>query len=260
MQISLNGRRALVTAGASGIGRAIAENLHSSGADVIICDNNQALLDDMHKCHPTIGAYHCDVGNADNVEKFFATIKEYGDIDILINNAGIAGPTGPLHELSADDWQNCLNVCLNSQFYFAKEVIPAMKKNKGGNIINISSTAGILGFPNRSPYAAAKWAICGLTKTLAMELGADNIRVNAICPGSVNGDRIERVMAAHAEVENITRDEVYRQYCLGTSMQTFVDKQDIANMICFLCSDKGRFISGQIISIDGHSETLHPRL
>ena len=134
-----------------------------------------------------------------------------------------------------------------------------MKDGKTGSIVNIASTAGLMGLPNRVPYVAAKFGVVGLTKTLAMELGPYNIRVNAIAPGSIAGDRMDRVIAAHAKAEGMSQAQVREMYIQGTSMQTFVDADEIADIVVYLCSARGKHISGQVIAVDGHTETLYPR-
>ena len=250
---------AFISAAASGIGLAIAENLASQDFAIVICDRDEKALQATQEKHQDWQTYLCDIGNPDEVKNMFAKIQKDKDINVLINNAGIAGPTAMVEEVEESAWQECLNVSLNSHFYCAKSVIPSMKANKHGVIINITSTAGLYGFPNRSPYVAAKWAICGLTKTWAMELGAYNIRVNGIAPGSVEGERMKRVINAHAKLENRTEEDIRHEYCLGVSMQSFVEATEIADMVGFLCSDKARHISGQIISVDGNTETLHVR-
>ncbi|MBT3456776.1 MAG: SDR family oxidoreductase, partial [Thiotrichales bacterium] len=168
---------------------------------------------------------------------------------------GIAGPTGMMEEVSVDDWKNTIDTNLNSHFYFTKDAIPLLK-DKGGSIVNLSSTAGIFGFPLRTPYAASKWAIIGVTKSLAMELGQFNIRVNAICPGSVSGDRINRVIKARAESLSVDEKEVREDFEGMVSLKTFVDKEDIANMVVFLLSDEAHRISGQIMTVDGNTERM----
>ena len=135
-----------------------------------------------------------------------------------------------------------------------------MKAKGSGVIVNIASTAGILGMPHRSPYVAAKFGVVGLTKTLAMELGRDNIRVNAIAPGSIVGDRMDRVVAAHAEADEISEDQVEAMYTQGVSIARFIEPQEIADLVVYLCSDQARSISGQVIGVDGHTETLYLRL
>jgi NAD(P)-dependent dehydrogenase (short-subunit alcohol dehydrogenase family) len=135
-----------------------------------------------------------------------------------------------------------------------------MKAAKSGVMLFTSSTAGLFGFPNRAPYAAAKWGIIGLMKTVAMELGPFGIRANAICPGSVEGPRIERVLEREAAVKGTTRDAIYAGYAAGTSMRTFVEAQDVAAMVQFLASDAARFVSGQVIAVDGHTENPDPKV
>ena len=175
----------------------------------------------------------------------------------MINNVGVAGPTGTMEDISVDDWNQTIETNLNSHFYFTKNAIPLLKQNNGGSIINLSSTAGIYGFPLRTPYAASKWAIIGVTKSLAMELGRFNIRVNAICPGSVSGDRINRVIEAKAKSLNIAMSKVKEDFEEMVSLKTFVDKEDIANMAVFLLSSQAQKVSGQIMTVDGNTERMN---
>ena len=175
----------------------------------------------------------------------------------MINNVGVAGPTGTMEDISVDDWNQTIETNLNSHFYFTKNAIPLLKQNNGGSIINLSSTAGIYGFPLRTPYAASKWAIIGVTKSLAMELGKFNIRVNAICPGSVSGDRINRVIEAKAKSLNIAINKVKEDFEEMVSLKTFVDKEDIANMAVFLLSSQAQKVSGQIMTVDGNTERMN---
>lgn len=251
----LKGKRAAITAGASGIGLAIAKALLAEGADVFVSDVNDAALSDLPA---GIHGSTVDVSDSQQISAWLDEVTHDG-LDILINNAGVAGPTGNVEDISDEDWRACLAIGLDSQFFCARAVIPTMKQQRSGAIINLSSTAGLLGMPGRTPYTAVKFAIVGLTKTWAMELGPFNIRVNAIAPGSVNGDRMERVINAHAASEGIPPDQVRALYTLGTSMATFVDADEIADMAVYLCSDKGKRISGQVIAVDGHTETLYPR-
>ena len=195
---TLKNKRIIISAGASGIGLATAKVCLARGAYVYLCDINTNLLNKVNK-HPLINkrlfSYHCDASKEYQVLDFFEKVKKKTKkIDALINNVGISGPTGSLEKLKSKDWENTLHVDVNSHFYFTKRAIPLIKKSKNGSIINISSTAGILGFPLRTPYAASKWAIIGITKTLAMELGKFNIRVNAVCPGTIKGERMKRVI------------------------------------------------------------------
>ena len=255
MQISLAGKRAFITAGGAGMGRSTALAMHAAGAQVFTCDIDEAALATLPD---DITHWPCDVSSSAQLDEIFAQILP-GGLDFMINNAGIAGPTKFVEDIEDGEWQKTLDVCINSQFYCTRRAVPTFKAQGHGVIINLISSAGTFGYPTRSPYAAAKWASTGLTKTWAMELGPDNIRVNGIVPGNVNGERMDRVVAAHAAATDETEEEVRRQYTLGVSMQCFVDPEEIADLIVFLCSDQARHISGQIIGVDGNTETLWPR-
>jgi len=187
-------------------------------------------------------------------------VAQMGSIDVLCANAGIAGPTALIEDVALDDFRACVSVNLEGAFIAAKHAAPLMKAAGSGAIIITSSTAGIYGYPNRAPYAAAKWAMIGLMKTLAMELGPFGIRANAICPGSVEGPRMEGVLSREAAAKGMTRDQVYDGYASGTSMRSFVEARDIANMAVFLGSEGARLVSGQVIAVDGHTENPDPKL
>jgi NAD(P)-dependent dehydrogenase (short-subunit alcohol dehydrogenase family) len=249
--------RVAISAGASGIGLAIAVSFLEAGAQVYICDLDETALADCRLRYPGIIAVKVDVGSPANVDAFFDEILAGGGhLDLLVNNAGVAGPTAPLEKISIEDWQNTVNIDLNSFFYCSRRAIPMIRKSDNGAIINIASNAAFFGFPLRSPYAASKWAIIGLTKTMAMELGPDGIRVNALCPGSVEGQRIDSVIAKDAECRGMTNQEVADEYRSQSSLRTFVTTDDIVAMVQFLSSQAGRRISGQAIGIDGHTEGL----
>ena len=179
---------------------------------------------------------------------------------MLCANAGIAGPTNAITDVDLADWQRCVSVNLEGAFLATKYAAPLRQGAGAGSIVYTSSTAGIYGYPNRGPYAAAKWAIIGLMKTVAMELGPKGIRANAICPGAVEGPRMEGVLEREAQIKGMTRDEVYQGYASGTSMRSFVTAEDIANMAVFLGSDKARLVSGQVIAVDGHTENPDPKI
>ena len=255
MDIDLRGQRAFVTAGGAGIGRAIVLALRDAGASVATCDIDAATLADLPE---DVDGALCDVSDPVAVDTVLSPVVDRG-IDILVNNAGVAGPTKLVEDITDHEWRSTMAVDIDSFFYCARRVVPVFKRQRSGLIVNLTSTAGLYGYPTRSPYVAAKWAVNGFTKSLAMELGPDNIRVNAIAPGSVNGPRIDGVISRHAEAEGLPEQEVRRLYALGVSMHTFVDAEEIASMICYLASHHGRHISGQIIGIDGHTETLWPR-
>lgn len=248
--------RVLVTAAAAGIGRAIAEAFMASGAAVHVCDLSQVLLGEFKSAYPNLGVTQADVADPAQVDRLFEEVETHmGGLDVLINNVGVSGPTAAVDEVSIADWQATLAVNLNSHFYCVRKAVPLLKAAMGGSIISISSTAGLMGYPMRAPYAASKWALIGLTKTLAMELGEFKIRVNAVCPGSVEGPRMDRVIAAEAKARNIAADTVREGYQRQASLRTFVRAQDIANMVLFLCSEAGERISGQALSVDGNIET-----
>ena len=247
----------LVTAGASGIGRCIAEKFLSYGCHVHICDIDQNAIDDFLTQNPNVSASIADVSDAGQVALLFEDFSSrFDNLDILVNNAGIAGPTANLEEISPSDWDLTIAVNLNGQFYITRMAIPLMKQAGSGSIINISSSAGLFGCPKRAPYVASKWAMIGITKTLAMELGPLGIRVNAICPGSVEGPRIEKVIDSDACNRGCSPEEIRRIYESQMSLRRFVTADEIANMAVFLASDMGAGISGQAIGVDGHTESL----
>ncbi len=255
MNISLEGKRAFITAGGDGMGRTTAITMDALGAEVFTCDIDPAGLATLPD---SITSWECDVTNSDALDAIFDEILP-GGLDILVNNAGVGGPTKRVEEVTNAEWDHTMGVCIDAQFYCARRVVPVFRAQSSGVIINMVSAAGIMGYPNRAPYVAAKWAVAGFTETLAMELGPDQIRVNGIVPGNVNGQRMENVIHAHAKADGIDPEEVRRMYAIGTSMQAYVDPQEISDLIMFLVSDYGRNISGQIIGVDGNTETLYPR-
>jgi NAD(P)-dependent dehydrogenase (short-subunit alcohol dehydrogenase family) len=257
MKISVAGMRVMITAAASGIGRTIAKTFLENDARVFICDISKERLEECRAELPGIEGITADVSDPEQVDLFFdQAISFLGGLDVLVNNAGIAGPSRPVEEISAKDWDRTIAVNLNGQFYCVKRAVPQLKKSGGGSIINISSHAGLFGYPYRTPYASSKWALIGFTKTLAMELGEFGIRVNAICPGSVDGPRMDAIIDHDAGVQGVDAEYVRDKYLRQTSLQTFIDTQEIADMIAYLCSDSGRSISGQALAVDGHTETL----
>lgn len=253
--MSVAGLRVLVTAGAAGIGRVIAEAFADGGAHVEVCDVSKEALTALKKARSDIPGHLADVTDQRAVAKLFAKAAK-GGLDVLVNNAGIAGPTAAIHEIKPEEWLRTVDVNLNSMFHCTRLAVPLLKKAGGGSIINLSSVAGRLGFPLRTPYAATKWAVVGLTKSLAMELGPHKIRVNAIQPGMVAGDRINRVISARAKAVG-NSFETQRGILLSKiSLRTEVTADDIAAMSVFLASPAGCRISGQALSVCGNVETL----
>ena len=242
----MTGLRALVTGGGSGIGAAIANSLAEHGVRVMVVDADPATGPDV------VG----DVGDTATVDALFdEVIARMGGLDVLVNNVGIAGPTARVEEMDPAEFDHCVRVNLGSMFRCTRRAVPLLR-HLPGSIVNISSTAGIFGYPLRSPYAAAKWAVIGLTKTWAMELGGDGIRVNAICPGSVGGPRMDGVIDREAALTGVPASQVRSAYESQVSMGSFVDATDIAEAVVFLSSPAARFISGQVLGVDGHTETL----
>jgi len=253
----LEGEGVIVTAGAAGIGAATARMFLNRGARVHICDIDAYALAQFLDENPGSTGIKADVSNEQDIERLFDTFDdEIGNLTYMISNAGIAGPTALVHDVGYDDWKQCIDVNLGGAFLCARQAIPRLKATGEGAIINLSSTAGLFGYPRRAPYSAAKWAIIGFTKTLAMELGPLGIRANCICPGAVSGPRMDRVIAAEALSSSKTEDEIRTAYTECVSLRTFVTADDIANTIGFLCSDAGAKISGQAVPVDGHSESV----
>jgi len=250
--------RVMITAAASGIGLAIAKSFAEQGYRVHVCDVNAEALAMLAEQSPKIKGSKVDVVSETAIGEWFqAATGDMGGLDVLINNAGTAGPTGPVEEIDYSGWSDCIRACLDSQFLTCHLAVPFLKAQRSGSIINISSTAGLVGYPLRTPYAAAKWAVIGFTKSLAAEIGPWNVRANAICPGSVMGDRMTRVIAAEAEKRGITAEAVRAEYTQGQSIKRFVEASEIADMCLFLASPAARMVSGQAISVDGHTETFH---
>lgn len=247
----------LITAGASGIGFAIAKTLSSLGARVAICDVADTALEQARRDLPQLLASKADVSSEGDVDALFKTVaRELGGLDALINNAGIAGPTGGVDEIAPGDWRRCIDVCLTGQFLCTRLAVPMLKAAGGGSIVNMSSAAGRHGYAYRTPYSAAKFGIIGFTQSLAKELGPANIRVNAILPGIVEGPRMHKVIADRAGQLGISHEEMEARYFEKVSLRRMVSPDDVAAMVAFLLSDAGTNISGQSLGVDGNVETL----
>jgi NAD(P)-dependent dehydrogenase (short-subunit alcohol dehydrogenase family) len=257
MNTSARDLRVLVTAGATGIGRAFAETFADAGARVYTCDVDGDALAAFRAARPGIGGMVADVAVPAQVDAMFdAAAAHLGGLDVLINNAGIAGPTAAVENISVADWDRTIAVDLNGMFYCTRRAVPLLKSAGGGSIINLSSVAGRLGFRLRTPYSAAKWAVVGFTKSLAIELGPSNIRVNAIQPGIVQGARMDRVIKAKSAALGRTEEEFEQELLSAVSLRKMVTAQDIANMALFLATPAGEHISGQALSVCGNVEYL----
>ena len=250
--------RVLVTAGASGIGAAIAAAFRASGALVSVADMDASAVAAAQQSDPGLQAVRVDVSQPDEVDGWIdGAVAAWGGIDVLVNNAGTAGPTALVEDVSVDEWRACLSTSLDSHFFTARRVVPLLKAQGSGSIISISSTAGFYGFGLRTPYASAKWAVIGFTKSLAVELGPHGVRANAICPGSVEGPRMTRVIDAEAGMRGIDPQVVRDEYTQGQSIPRFVRPSEIADLCVFLASPGAAMINGQAIAVDGHTETFH---
>jgi NAD(P)-dependent dehydrogenase (short-subunit alcohol dehydrogenase family) len=252
-----DGPVALITGGAAGIGRAIADRFAAEGRRVYVCDADPEAVRRFRAALPGASASVADVSRVSDVDAMFDEIaSRYGRLDVLVNNAGISGPTAPVEEIAPADWDRTVAVDLNGQFYCTRRAVPLLKAAGGGSILFISSSAAFFGYPLRTPYTACKWALIGFARTLAMELGPHGIRVNAICPGSVRGTRIDGVIERDAAKRGRSAAEIRRLYERQTSLRSFVAAEDVANAAFFLASDQGAMISGQALGVDGHTESL----
>lgn len=251
------GLRVAISAGASGIGRAISDMLIQHGVKVHICDISDEFIADFTQAHPGHGATRADVSKEADVERFFAEAEaSLGGLDALINNAGIAGPTGGIDEIAPEDWRRCIDIDLTGQFLCARLAVPMIRAAGGGAIVCMSSVAGRHGYAFRTPYSAAKWGIIGLTQSLAKELGPQNIRVNAVLPGIVEGPRMFKVIEDRAKQVGISYADMEKEYLERVSLRRMVTPHDVAAMVLFLLSPMGENISGQSLSVDGNVESL----
>lgn len=245
-----------ISGAASGIGLVVARQFVAQGWRASVCDASQAAVEALAGSDPGLRGFTADIADADAVDAWFDDVEAaFGRLDALVSNAGIAGPTARVEDIDPADWRHTIDVDLNGHFYCARRAVPMLKQG-GGSIVFTASNAAFFGFPLRAPYTACKWALVGLAKTLAMELGADGVRVNAVCPGSVSGPRIDGVIERDAAARGMSPAEIRGIYARQSSLRRFVDAEEVAGLICFLASEAGRGISGQAIGIDGHTEGL----
>ncbi len=254
----MTAQRVMITAGASGIGRAIAKAFADEGARVHICDVNADAVAAFSEDFPEMSASVVNVRSEAEVDAWFdAALADMEGLDVLVNNAGIKGPTAPVDDIELADWKECIEICLDAQFLCARRAAPVMKAQKSGCIVNMSSNAGQYGFGNRTPYAAAKWGVIGLTKSLAIELGPYNVRCNAICPGAVRGPRIQKVIEGEAALRGVGAQLVAAELVSQQSLTRFTEPEEVAALAVYLASPAAFMINGQDIAIDGHVETFH---
>lgn len=257
MDLQIRDLRVMISAGAAGIGLEIARAFVREGARVHLCDVDVAALAALAASDPQLTWTRCDVSSRADVARFFEVgLSQLGGLDCFVNNAGIAGPTGRVEEIEPEEWDRCLAIDLTGQFNCARLAVPHLRKSGNASIMNVSSLAGRLGFALRTPYAAAKWGVIGFTRSLAVELGPDNIRVNALLPGIVAGERQKRVLTAKAQARGISFDEMERLAFSYTSIREYVTPQQLADLVVFVASPRGRTISGQSLSVCGDTNML----
>lgn len=257
MDLQIQGLRVMVSAGASGIGLAIARAFVREGAKVHVCDVDASALERLKSTDAAVTSTRCDVSSRAEVSRFFDEgLARLGGLDCFVNNAGIAGPTGRIDEIDPAEWDRCIAIDLTGQFNCARVAVPHLRKSSNASLMNVSSLAGRLGFAMRTPYASAKWGVIGLTRSLAVELGPDNIRVNALLPGIVAGERQERVLTAKAKARGISFEEMEKLVFSYSSLKEYVTPQQLADLAVFVASPRGRMISGQALSVDGDTNML----
>lgn len=250
-------QRVVITGGGAGIGAALVRRFHGAGARVAFCDLDPEAVARTQAAHPGVLGLVADVTQEPAMLAFFEQVEAaFGGVDILCANAGTGGPAAPITQMDFDGWRGCIAANLDGAFLACRWAAGLMQRQGAGAIVLTSSTSGQWGVPMRSPYVAAKWGVLGLMKTLAMELGPFGIRVNAICPGAVEGDRMERVLTMEAAARQTSPDAIRALYAEGTSLKTWVTGDDLADTVLFLTGPTGRKISGQAIAVDGHTERM----
>ena len=251
--MSLAGCSVMVTAGAGGAGLVIARAFAAAGAHVAVCDIDVAAISRAEA--EGFLAIEADVAREDDVGAVFAAAEaRHGPVEVLVNNVGIAGPTAPVETVSLADWERTIAANLTSHFLCIRRAVPAMKAAGDGLIVNISSGSAKVGLPLRTPYVVSKGAVLSLTTTLARELGPAGIRVNAILPGAIRGERVTRIVRDKAAALGMEAADYERALLRYISLRTMVEPEDIAAMAVFLASDGGKRISGQAIGVDGNLE------
>lgn len=248
-----SGKTAFVTGASQGIGRQIAITLAKEGANVALAARSEGIYetDQLIESDDTL-PIETDVADEESVEESIArTVDEFGGLDVLVNNAGIAGPTAPVEEVSVEEWEQTLDVNLKGGFLTVKHAAPHLRESEQGSVVNISSISGKRPLQSRTPYTASKMGVIGLTRTLAFELGDDNINVNSICPGAVKGERINDVIEKQAEQLGVSFEEAKRQAITSDqALAEIIDPGDVADMVVHLASDSGRHITAQDINVD----------
>jgi NAD(P)-dependent dehydrogenase (short-subunit alcohol dehydrogenase family) len=246
-----------ITGGASGIGLAISSKLHGLGAKLAICGRDERALEAAASAFTGAVTFACDVSQTSSVDAFIAgAIERFGRLDILVNNAAVPGVASPVEGLSDSDWDDVIAINLSGLFRMTRAAIPHIKASGGGSIVNIGSTSGSFGFPNRTAYASSKWAVVGFTKSLARELGKDRVRVNVVAPGITDGDRIRKNWANRAAEQGVTSEVIGARALSSSALGTLISPEEVADLVAYICSPSGRSITGQVLSVCGGTEWI----
>jgi NAD(P)-dependent dehydrogenase (short-subunit alcohol dehydrogenase family) len=253
--VRFQGESVLVTGAASSVGRLIAERFAAEGANVHVCDVQEAALREMLAANSDIRGTVGSVGQHDDVSRIFAQARAWlGHPAILVNTVGIGGPRAPIEDVEIDDWLESFDVNVHGMFYCIREAVPGMKRAGRGVILNFSSGSTRTGLPLRTPYVASKYAVEGLTRNLARELGPHNIRVNALLPGMIDNERMRGIVRRSAEAQGKSVEDVEGEYLRYISMRSKISPEEIADMVLFLASPAARHVTGQLVGVDGNIE------
>ena len=249
-------RVAIVTGASQGIGEVIARRMAAEGARTVLAARSEAELRATASRISSSGGsalvVPTDITNAASVKNLAETVlSEFGGVDILINGAGSIGPTKLIEDIPLAEWEECIAVNMTGAFLMTKAVLPAMKKNRFGRIVSLGSVTGKRPLPHRTPYAAAKMALIGFTRTLAFEAGEYGITANVICPGPTDGPRVRRICENMAATENITVEAAAASFTAPSALKRFVLPEDHAALCAYLCSKEGSRITGQDFNVSG---------
>jgi NAD(P)-dependent dehydrogenase (short-subunit alcohol dehydrogenase family) len=261
--LTIVGDSAVVTGSGRGIGREIAGALVRAGVDVAVNDVDAAAVDEAVEALSAVASdgdggtgdvvgVQGDASDPDDTARLIEeAVDAFGGLDLLVNNVGIAGPTKPCEEISHEEFMRTLSVNLGGQFNATKAAIPHLREDGPGRIVNVSSMSGKRPLRDRTPYTTSKMGVIGFTRTLAVELADDDVTVNAVCPGSVEGPRLDAVIEGQAESQDRPVEDVRREFQEVSPQNTFVGPDDVADAVLLLCSDRTDHVTGQDLNVTG---------